>query len=338
MEILNRLVSTGKKQLANTVARTARDFTGLTWNIEVVMKKKLAFVLGGGGSRGALQVGALRALIEAGYLPNLVTGTSIGAANAALLGIHGYSQEGVEKLANAWKTTIDKDLLPTNLWRQTMQAFFRRNHGKGFSQDRIREFAISNGLTPDLRYKDLSVPVYPVAADLNSGQPVIFGQDPEELVLGGVLASMALPPWVAPLESKGRVLIDGGAVSSLPIEAALQQGATEIIALDLSNPNEINHESNGFGDFFVKLDKTVESRHARLEMELAEARGVPVRRISLVSDPPVPLWDFRHSVELMEIGYQLAVDTIATWPPEAQPSWWQRLGIQSMIEDLIEVM
>ena len=49
---------------------------------------------------------------------------------------------------------------------------------------------------------------------------------------------MALPPWVVPQEKDGRFLMDGGAVSNLPIEAALQQGATEIIALDLFNPRE----------------------------------------------------------------------------------------------------
>ena len=53
------------------------------------MEKCLAFVLGGGGARGALQVGAFRALFEAGYQPDLLVGTSIGAVNAAGLAIVG---------------------------------------------------------------------------------------------------------------------------------------------------------------------------------------------------------------------------------------------------------
>ena len=43
----------------------------------------LAFVLGGGGSRGALQVGALQVLLETGVQPDMVIGTSVGALNAA---------------------------------------------------------------------------------------------------------------------------------------------------------------------------------------------------------------------------------------------------------------
>jgi NTE family protein len=295
------------------------------------MKKKLALVLSGGGARGALQVGALRALFEAGYQPDMVTGTSIGAANGAFLVIHGYTLVGIQRLEEVWKSTVDQNLLPTNLWYQTMRAFFRRT--RGFSQDRIREFAIINGLTPDLRFKDLQdVELYPVAADLNAGRPVIFGLDPEGSVLEGVLASMSLPPWLAPREVEGRYLIDGGAVSNLPIEAALQMGATEIVALDLSDPNQSTTSSNALGGFLAKLDKTVENREGQLELQLAEARGVPVRHILLTSEPPVPLWDFRQSPQLIERGYQLANQAIASWPPENRPSWWRKIHIPNLLE------
>jgi NTE family protein len=280
------------------------------------LDRKLAFVLGGGGARGALQVGALRALLEAGCHPDLVTGTSIGSANGAFLAVHGFTLPGVQKLEQVWRSTVDQDLMPTNLWWQTMRAFFKRS--PGLSQQRVREFAISNGLTPELRFKDLqTVMLYPVAADLNAGVPVIFGVDPEESVLESVLASMALPPWLAPAEKDGRYLIDGGAVSNLPIETALLQGAAEIIALDLFDPNGVDAPSlYGLGDFLLKLDKTVENRQIQLEMELAEARGVRVRRICLTGEKPVPLWDFRQGVELIERGYRLANEAIAAWPVE----------------------
>ncbi len=297
-------------------------------------KKVLAIVLGGGGSRGAMQAGALRALLEAGYQPDLVTGTSIGAANGAFLAVHGYNMQGIHRLEEVWRSTVDQNLLPTHLWWNTMRAFFERPNG--FSQRRIRQFAIDNGLTPELRFKDLQeVRLHPVATDLNAGCPVIFGIDPEESVLESVLASMALPPWMAPSQKNGRYLIDGGAVSNLPIEAALQLGATEIIALDLLDSNELAVPANAFSDFFIKLDKTVENRQAMLEMELAEARGVPVQRICLTGEKPVPLWDFRHSVALIERGYQLTCQAMASWPKEAKPTWWDRLGIKAMLEDLI---
>jgi NTE family protein len=60
------------------------------------MKKCLAFVLAGGGARGAMQVGALRALLEAGPKPDLLVGTSIGAVNAVGLALWGMDRIGTE--------------------------------------------------------------------------------------------------------------------------------------------------------------------------------------------------------------------------------------------------
>jgi predicted acylesterase/phospholipase RssA len=59
------------------------------------MDKKLAFVLSGGGARGALQVGALYALLEYGLQPDLLVGVSIGAANATYLAMNGFSKESL---------------------------------------------------------------------------------------------------------------------------------------------------------------------------------------------------------------------------------------------------
>lgn len=284
-----------------------------------------------------MQVGALRALFEAGYQPDLVTGTSIGAANGAFLSVHGYTIEGLQQLEQVWHATVDQDLLPINLWWPMMRSFFR--HKNSSPQERIREFAMTNGLAPDLRFQDLKGPrIYLVAADLNAGVPVVFGQDPQDLVLDSVLASMTLPPWMSPQMKDGRYLMDGGAVSNLPIEAALNQGATEIIALDLFDPAELDTNAKGLGDFFVKLDMTVENRQARLEIQLAEARGVPVKRISLIGEEPVPLWDFRQSVKLIERGYTITCQAIEDWrSQEEKYPWWRRLDLKAMWEDLLEV-
>ena len=66
--------------------------------MERTMNKCTAFVFGGGGSRGALQVGAMRALLEAGFVPDLLVGTSIGAANAAGLALWGVNLDGLAAL------------------------------------------------------------------------------------------------------------------------------------------------------------------------------------------------------------------------------------------------
>lgn len=67
------------------------------------MKQSTAIVLSGGGALGALQAGALRALIEAGIKPDLLVGTSIGAVNAACMAVYGFNLEGITRLEKTWK-------------------------------------------------------------------------------------------------------------------------------------------------------------------------------------------------------------------------------------------
>jgi len=284
------------------------------------MKRQLAFVLGGGASRGALQVGALRALAEAGFTPDILVGTSVGAANAAFLAIRGFNLGSIEELVQVWRDTTLADLLPANYLWLTVRALLNRPAEN--SSQRMRDFVVAHGLSPDLQFGDIhGVRLGCVACDLNTGRPVIYGLDPIENVLEAVLASGALPPWVAPIEQNGRLLTDGGVVSNLPIEPALQFGATRIIALDLADPASVPVEGKGFAPFLAKMINTVQLRQLDLELALAAACGVPVRRILLYNTQSVPLWNFQYAEELIADGYEMACQEIARWQAEQKPGW-----------------
>ena len=297
---------------------------------------KRALVLGSGGSRGAMQVGAIRALFEMGFSPEIITGASIGAANASFLAVNGFTQHGMDQLQQVWETTIEKDLMPTNLWWQFMRRIITRS--KGFSQEKIRAFAIENGISPELCFRDLrNIELYPVASDLNAGKPVVFGDNPDDSILESMLASMALPPWIAPIEKEDHLFIDGGATSNLPIEAALQHGATEIVALDLSDPKDAKVDNQNISHLLIKLDMAVERRHRSLELELAEAYGVPVKHIVLTGETPIPIWDFRHSRELIEHGYKLAYQAMQQESLDNDQSWFAKSGLKNIMLDFLEV-
>ena len=285
------------------------------------MRRPLALVLGGGGARGALQVGAIRALLEAGIRPSLLVGTSIGAVNATYLAVRGLNPQGLEGLVGAWHDAAAADLLPANYLWLTLRVLFNRAGWRPYH--RMRDFFVGQGLSPDLRFGDVQgVRLILVAADLNAGRPVLYGIDPQQPVLEGLLASTALPPWVHPLQKGEQFLMDGGVVSNLPVEAALDQGVRAVIALDLADPRVIPVGGHGFGPFLGKLVRTVEQRQADLELALAAARGVPVRHIVLHSDEPVPIWDFQHTDELIARGYTITRREMARWPPERQ-AWWR---------------
>ena len=276
----------------------------------MMTRRKLAFVLAGGGARGALQAGALRALYEAGYRPDLVTGTSIGAINAAILARRGFTPAALDALESAWRHAAHANLTPNNYVGLTLRALLGR--GTSATEENIRAFLIAQGITCELTFGELSgVPIRIVAADLRSGQTVIYGANSEEHLLEAVLASAAIPPWVEPLKTSERLLLDGGAVSNLPIEPALRAGATEIIALDLTDPRP-PAGMRTFGSYAFQLLNTVHLRQAELELALAEAHHVPVWMMRLrCVEHPVSLWDFSHTPELIEEGYTFARAEIA---------------------------
>jgi len=273
-------------------------------------KGSLAFVLGGGGARGALQVGALKAFLEEGIVPDIIVGTSAGAANGIFLALY-PDLEYIQLLEKAWLDASETDLLPSNMIRITFYAFLHRT--KMWVNKKLEEFFSAHLPDKDLRFKDIKkIKAYVIAADINSGRMIVFGDNPEDKILVALLASTAIPPWIRPLEKDGQFLIDGGIVSNLPIEPAISRGASEIIAFDISEMRITEPKAHGFGPFFSKLLVTVGKRQLHLEMEVAEARGVPVHRLLLRTDPPVQIWDFSHTEELIEKGYQIAKDYIET--------------------------
>ncbi len=284
----------------------------------------LTFVLGGGGARGALQVGALRYLMEQGIKPQLLVGTSIGAVNATFLAVRGYTPDALDALEQAWFDAAAANLLPPQYVRVAVRFLFKRGPMPA-GEHVLRDFFVEHGLTPDLRYGDLpGPPMVAVAADLHTLQIVLYGQDPEDSVLEGLLASTAVPPWVSPLDLHGGHMLDGGLLSNLPVEPALRMGATDIIAMDLFDARHATIEAEGVGPFFLKIKASSELRQRDLELAVAAGRGIPVRHLQLVPHRVVPMWDFSETEALMERGYELAREQMAGWEPAAQP-WSQRL-------------
>jgi NTE family protein len=150
-----------------------------------------------------------------------------------------------------------------------------------------------------------------VATDVKHYRPVIFGENPDDLVLDSMLASAAIPPWIPPMTIGEHVLVDGGAVSDVPIEPAIRHGATEIIALDLFNPPPHTASIKGVAGLLDRVFATMENRHIELELQLAALKGVTVHRWQLQYDQHIPMWDLSHTHNLIHAGYALAKEYLA---------------------------
>jgi NTE family protein len=266
-----------------------------------------------------MQVGALRALFEAGLKPDLLVGTSIGAINATALALWGADLAGIEALERAYQRMQDSRLLDPRLLQFAWNAVSKRQNHRGSRY--AREFLIAEGILPDFRFGQIkNVRLATVAADLHTGGTVIYGMDPEHSVMEGVLASIAIPPWFAPIEKDGQYIVDGGALSNLPIGPAIKLGATEIIALDLHDPDAYADLNKTIDPILTKLASAIVQRQLGLEMELASARGISVHYVPLRSTPPVPLWDFKTHRDLFRTGYETMKNEMSRWPQNSHPA------------------
>jgi NTE family protein len=199
-----------------------------------------AFVLAGGGARGALQVGALRALLEHGEYPDVVVGTSIGAWNGACLALR-PTIEGVEWLTDAWLSTNATRLLlgvdpllnspPQAVSFGRVLAALRRlaaGNPSLYGDAGLRQFI--GRFLKDVTFEDMAIPLRIIAADITDSTRAIFSTGP---VVPAVMASGAIPGVFPPVTIGDHVYVDGGALDNASIETALLLGARRVFVLDV---------------------------------------------------------------------------------------------------------
>jgi NTE family protein len=183
---------------------------------------KTAFVLAGGGSFGAVQVGMLHSLAAHGIAADMVVGSSVGALNGAF-----YAGDptlaGVERLGKVWRGLARHDVFPMS-WRTVLSFLWHRDFL--ISHDGIRKLIDDH--IPYRNLQDAKVPVHIVTTDIISGDTVVLsdGSTSEAIV-----ASTAIPGAFAPIPYKNYYLADGAISSNTPIQVAVQKGAKRLIIL-----------------------------------------------------------------------------------------------------------
>jgi NTE family protein len=183
----------------------------------------VAFVLSGGASLGAVQVGMLQALLRWGARPDFVLGTSVGAVNGAWLAGH-PDAAGADRLASIWRGLRRADVFPSSPLRALTAAAGRSRavvspHGlRGLLAEQI----------PFQRLENAPVPLHVVVADVLTGEDVLLSDGP---AVEAVMASAAIPGLYPPAQAGGRCYMDGGTVNNTPISHAVALGADVVWVL-----------------------------------------------------------------------------------------------------------
>ena len=188
-----------------------------------------AFVLSGGGSLGAVQVGMLQALGERGVTPDLLVGSSAGALNAAFVAGHGPGRAALEELGGLWRSLRRRDVFALRPVQGVLALAGRRT--SLFSPEPLRRLVEAN-----LGYDDLleaRIGLILIGTDLGSGREVVLSHGS---AVSAVLASAAIPGLFPPVPHQGRLLVDGCITQHTAIRHAVELGADVIYLLPTGYP------------------------------------------------------------------------------------------------------
>ncbi|MPQ71105.1 MULTISPECIES: patatin-like phospholipase family protein [unclassified Pseudomonas] len=184
---------------------------------------KTALVLAGGGSLGAVQVGMLKALVEARVNFDLVIGASVGAINGAYFAARPTAQ-GVAELADFWRSLRKGDVFPLSLL-DTLGALINR---RGFLLQATALERLVKRALPVARIEDTVLPLHIVTTNLLTGAEELLSSGSAEQAL---LASAAIPLVFPCVRVGDKLLIDGGVASNTPIASAVDLGANRIVVV-----------------------------------------------------------------------------------------------------------
>ncbi len=184
-----------------------------------------AFVLGGGGVLGAVEVGMLQALLEADLRPDLVLGTSVGAINGSMVACDPTTAV-VDRLVEVWRSSSADDLYADGLARQVRRAVRTGTHL--YSSAPLRERLVAE--LGEVTFEDLPVTFQCVASSIERAAETWFDSG---RVVDAVLASAAVPGLFPPAAVAGEHFLDGGIVNSIPVGRAVELGADRVFVLQV---------------------------------------------------------------------------------------------------------
>ncbi|MGD9591258.1 MAG: patatin-like phospholipase family protein [Candidatus Berkiella sp.] len=213
-------------------------------------RPKVGLVLSGGGARGAAHIGVIEALEEMQVPIDFIVGTSMGAVIGGLYA----SGVPIQTIKSNFSSLNWDDIFSLNIKRTDL--YYRRKLDsdifilKNFISYSHGQIHIPSGLItgqtlyevfnhyllheePIKNFDRLSIPFKAVSTDLITGNPVIL--EDGDLALS-LLASMAVPGIISPIDMKNYLLVDGGVSDNLPVDIAKSMGADVLIVVNVSTP------------------------------------------------------------------------------------------------------
>jgi NTE family protein len=292
-------------------------------------RPKIGIALGGGAARGWAHIGVLRTLMEAGFEPDIVAGTSIGAVAGAC-----YVADRLDALQD----------FASSLTRRRVFGFLDFNFGGSGLLTGQRLSARLHDHLQGFTIEQLDRKFVAVATELGTGHEIWLNKGS---LVNALKASFALPGIFRPVQINGRWLIDGALVNPIPVSVCRALGARIVIAVNLNSDvfgkGSVIHNQEAYADPLPAIeDARLPGSNGRAAVHLlhrqifGRGNGAPgissvmmdainitqdrIARSRLAGDPPdvtispkvggIGLFDFHRAAEAIELGAAAAAKQI----------------------------
>lgn len=205
----------------------------------------LALVLGGGGARGSYEIGVWKAMRELDIKADIITGTSVGAINGAII-----TQGEYEKALDLW-LNIENSMVFGGLYEENeekskidivIEKFIENDL---LNMNPLKELLERNIDENMIRNSKIEFGIMTVDKEAYKEKAVFLEDIEEGKLIDYIMASAALYPLVKAHDIDGKKYIDGGFYDNLPINMAISKGADKIIAVDLKAIGIVKQQKEG---------------------------------------------------------------------------------------------
>ena len=298
-------------------------------------KPRIGLALGGGSARGLAHIGVLKILEKACIKPDYIAGTSMGAIIGAL-----YCQvQDAFILENKILTRIKSPRISEIKLKKMPENFsklLKKINLKGALEIFNNFYMLSSSITknhlineekikrmlslllPKINIENLSIPFAAVAADLTTGSAYVFTKGPLDIA---TQASSALPGIFSPVNYKKSQLIDGVAVSLVPVSETFKLGADLVIAVDVSENLPKKQVYNSGIEIWLRANQITNHHLKNLEIEKANA-------VIKVDTLDVSWNAFKDAEQIISAGETAAKKLLPQIKkmilPKPHYSWWEK--------------
>ncbi|MFA6007854.1 MAG: patatin-like phospholipase family protein [Candidatus Shapirobacteria bacterium] len=256
------------------------------------MKKKICLVLGGGGSKGLAHVGVIKALVENDFEITQIAGTSAGALIGGLYAANPDYRELEKIVENISYYKLIKILVDWPV----------RN---GLVRGRKMEKFL-NRLCGQKSIENLPIKFKAVCTDLITGQKYVFDQGK---LVTAIRASCAVPAIFSPIKYEGKILIDGGAISPIPVSEVEAKNGEKVVAVGLY--------SKIFPKSYRKLSRATlpQIAYSSMQTMVCQLSERNLNEADIQILPPVEdinVLNFVRAKKYIQIGYDTTIKMMPT--------------------------